>query len=137
MFRFYKNKKINHPSISIRQRDKRKWHNLPISHSKPKNDTFIVINDPHPKAKQHDKSYVRRYLRIDKRGVKGHPYKEYRLSKKSEQLIKKYLKDRCKKRWCKARWRIAQLYKQASSCTIIKSFLLSNRNTNKKGRWAE
>ena len=71
MFKFYKNKKTHHPSISIRQRDKRKWHNIPISHSKPKNDTFIQIDDPHPKAKQNDKSYIRKYIRIDKRGVKA------------------------------------------------------------------
>ena len=98
MFKFYKNKKTHHPSISIRQKDKRKWHNIPISHSKPKNDTFIQIDDPRPKAKQNDKSYIRKYIRIDKHGVKGHPYREYILSKKSEQLIKQYLKQRNKKR---------------------------------------
>ena len=68
MFKFYKNKKTHHPSISIRQKDKRKWHNIPISHSKPKNDTFIQIDDPRPKAKQNDKSYIRKYIRIDKHG---------------------------------------------------------------------
>lgn len=96
-FKLYKNKITNHASISTKQKDKSKWYNLPVSHSKP-SDSYIEIQDPHPKAKQGQKSYVRKYIRKDKKGVKGHPYKEYRLSKKSEKKIKQYLKEKYKKR---------------------------------------
>lgn len=47
-FKIYKNKVTGHSSISIKQNDKKRWHNLPMSHKKPK-DSFIEIQDPHPK----------------------------------------------------------------------------------------
>lgn len=98
MFRIYKNKKTRHPSISLRQKDRAKWHNLPITHKKPKRDSSLEIEDPHPKAKASSKSYVRRYVRKDNKNIKGHRYKEYILSKSSEQIIKNYLKIKYKKR---------------------------------------
>ena len=98
MFKIYKNRKTNHPSISIKQRNRRYWWNMPITHSKPTKDTSLEIDDPHPKAKTGSKTYVRRYIRKDKRKVKGHPYREYILSKKPEMIIKKYLKRKHKKR---------------------------------------
>jgi len=39
--KIYRNKKTRHPSISIRQKDKTKWHNMPMSHSKPKHLSYI------------------------------------------------------------------------------------------------
>ena len=101
MFKFYYNKKIRHPSISIRQKNNSFWHNIPLTHEKPKNDSYIEIIDPHPtnkKMRQKKSSYLRKYIRIDKRGVKGHPYCEYILSKKEERTIKIYLKKKYKKR---------------------------------------
>lgn len=53
--KIYRNKKTRHPSISIRQKDKTKWHNMPMSHSKPKHLSYIKINDPHPYAKTETK----------------------------------------------------------------------------------
>lgn len=96
-FKFYKNKITNHTSVSVRQKDKSRWYNLPVSHTKPA-DSYIEIQDPHPKAELGQKSYVRKYVRVDKKGVRGHPYKEYHLSKKDENKIKKYLKKKYKKR---------------------------------------
>ena len=69
-----------------------------MTHKKPKGDTSLEIEDPHPKAVVNSKSYVRRYVRKDDKKIKGHRYKEYILSKSSEQIIKNYLKIKYKKR---------------------------------------
>ena len=98
MFKIYKNKKTRHPSISLKQKDRSKWHNMPMTHEKPKGDTSLTIDDPHPKAVAGDKSYVRRFVRKDNQKIKGHRYKEYVLSETSEQTIKDYLKRKYKKR---------------------------------------
>ena len=98
MFKFYKNRITRHPSVSIKTKDKTRWSNMPMSHSKTKGDSNIEVDDPHPKAKKGEKAYIRLYVRLDKKGVKGHPYKEYVLSKSSELAIKRYLKRRYKKR---------------------------------------
>ena len=101
-FKIYKNKITGHASVSIRQRDKKRWYNLPMSHSIP-NDSYIKVNDPHPNANRKEHSYVRKYVRKDKKGVKDFQYKSYRFSSKSEKKIKNYLKTRFKKkRWCQA-----------------------------------
>ena len=71
---------------------------MPMAHSKPAKDTSLVIDDPHPRAKKGSKTYVRRYIRKDKRKIRGHPYRECVLSKKSEKTIKNYLKEKYKKR---------------------------------------
>lgn len=97
-FKIYKNKKTKHPSLSIRQKDKSKWYNIVISHHKPSKDSSIEINDPHPKANKNDKAYAQRYIRKDKKGVRGHPYREYKLNNESETKMKKYLKEKYKKR---------------------------------------
>ena len=97
MFKFYKNKKTRHPSISIRTKDKTKWSNMPISHSKTKGDANLIIDDPHPLAKKGDVVYIRLYIRKDKRGVKGHPYREYVLTRASEKALKRYLRRKYKK----------------------------------------
>lgn len=95
--KIYRNKKTRHPSISIRQKDKTKWHNMPMSHSKPKHLSYIKINDPHPYAKTGNKTFVRKYIRKDKKGVRGFLYKDYRLSIEDELKIKSYLKQKYKK----------------------------------------
>ena len=96
-FKFYLNKKTRHPSISLKQRDRKRWHNISISHSKP-HDASIEINDPHPKANKDSRVYAQRYIRKDKKGVRGHPFREYKLNDLSEHKIKKYLKQKYKKR---------------------------------------
>ena len=98
MFKIYHNKKTGHPSLSIRHKDKIFWYNLSFSHSRPKNDSFIIIKDPHPKSKRGKVVYVRRYIRKDKRRIKGFLYRKYRLTDDSERLIKEYLKNKYKKR---------------------------------------
>lgn len=97
-FKIYKNRKTRHPSISIKQNNPCAWHNMPITHSRPKHKSSLEISDPHPLAKPNAKSYVRCYVRKDKKKIKGHPYKEYVLSKESETKIKNYLKSKYKKR---------------------------------------
>ena len=97
-FKFYLNKKTQHPSISVKQKDNQNWHNMPISHSKAKGKSYIEINDPHPDAKSTDKSYARKYIRVDRKGIRGHKYHRYKLSTESELKIKKYLSHRYKKR---------------------------------------
>ena len=98
MFKFYFNKITRHPSISVKQADKRYWHNIPVTHSKPKNDASLVINDPHPKAQKVSVAFARRFVRKDKCGVKGFKYRQYRMNRESELRIKRYLKEKYKKR---------------------------------------
>lgn len=97
-FKIYKNKKTNHPSVSLRQKDKSKWFNLPMSHSKPSNDAYLEIDDPNPNSPKNSKTFIRKYVRKDKIGVKGHIYNKYVLSTKSENNIKQYLRNKYKKR---------------------------------------
>ena len=96
-FRIYKNKITGHASISIKQRDKKRWYNLPMSHKKP-NDSYLKVNDPHPRADKKAHSYIRKYVRKDKTGARDFEYKNYKFSPKSEKKIKNYLKTRFKKR---------------------------------------
>lgn len=96
-FKIYKNKITGHASVSIKQRDKKRWYNLPMSHEKPK-DSYIKVNDPHPQANKKAHSYVRKYVRKDKTGVKGFKYDKYEFSSKSESKIKNYLKEKYKKK---------------------------------------
>lgn len=100
-FKIYKNKITKHPSVSIKQNDKKHWFNLPMSHSKP-NDSYIktnifIINNNH-KKRNNQESYVRKYVRKDKMGVRGHPYNEILFDQNAENEIKKYLKTKYKKR---------------------------------------
>ena len=96
-FKIYKNRITKHASISTRQKDKSRWYNLPMSHTKPK-DSYIEISDPHPKAKIEDKSYIRKYMRIDKKSIRGMRYKNYHISRVDEEKIQNYLKNKYKKR---------------------------------------
>ena len=96
-FKIYKNKITGHASVSLKHKDKKLWYNLPMSHEKPK-DSYIRVNDPHPKAHKKQHSYIRKYVRKDKRGVKGHLYKNYKFSSNSEFKIKNYLRAKFKKK---------------------------------------
>ena len=98
MFKFYLNRKTRHPSISVKSKNKKKWRNLPITHSKPSKDTFVIIDDPHPKAKSGSKAFVRKYVREDEYKFKGYLYKKYKTSLRSERVIRNYLKTKYKKR---------------------------------------
>ncbi len=98
MFKIYFNKKTKHPALSIKQKDKKHWFNMSFSHTKSKNDSCLVIHDPHPNAIKGSVVYARRYIRKDKKGVKGFKYKKYRLDKESESLIKQYLHQKYKKK---------------------------------------
>ena len=90
-FKIYHNRKTRHPSISVKSGDKKNWHNLEVTHSPTRPNRYIEIDSLLPKRK--DKSYVRMYVRKDKHKVKGFQYRDYRVSKKSENEIKKYLKE--------------------------------------------
>lgn len=94
-FKVYKNKITGHTSVSVRQKDKKRWFNLPMSHSKPK-DSYIVTNvfikDGKHKKRSKNNSYIRKYVRNDKRGVRGHPYNEISFDDKCENEIKQFLK---------------------------------------------
>jgi len=96
-FKIYKNKITGHASVSIKQKDKNLWYNLPMSHEAPK-DSYIKVNDPHPKADKKAHSYVRKYVRKDKTGVRDFQYTNYKFSVKSEEKIKNYLKSKFKKK---------------------------------------
>ena len=97
MFKIYKNKVTGHASVSLKQKDKKRWYNLPMSHSKPKG-SYIKANDPHPKAGKKAHSYVNKYVRKDKTGVRSFRYKDYKFSQKSESKINNYLKEKFKKK---------------------------------------
>ena len=90
-FKIYKNRKTKHPSISIKSGDKKRWHNLEITHSPINGQKYIEIGSLIPSGKR--KSFVRKYYRKDKHKLKGFKYKNYRLSALSETKVKKYLKE--------------------------------------------
>ena len=95
-FRIYKNRKTRHPSISIKSGDKKKWHNLEVTHSPVCGQKYIEIDSLIPSDKK--KSFVRKYYRKDKHKLKGFRYKNYKLSKRSEYRVKDYLKKRHKRK---------------------------------------
>lgn len=100
-FKVYKNKKTGHTSVSIKQNDKKHWFNMPMSHAKP-NDSYIetkvFLKYQNHLKKSRQNSYIRKYIRKDKRGIRGHPYKEIFFDNKTENTIKDYLKSKYKKR---------------------------------------
>ena len=95
-FKIYFNKKTRHPSISLSGKEKKIWMNLEMTHNPCKRERYIVIvcisNN------KDSVSYVRKYVRKDKIGVKGKRRYRTNLSKKSEEDIKKYLSNKNKKR---------------------------------------
>lgn len=90
-FKIYKNRKTRHPSISIKSGDRKNWHNLEITHSPINGQKYIEIDSLNPFDNK--KSFVRKYYRRDQHKLKGFRYKNYRLSNRSEIIVKKYLKE--------------------------------------------
>ena len=45
-----------------------------MSHKKP-NDSYLKVNDPHPRADKKAHSYIRKYVRKDKTGARDFEYK--------------------------------------------------------------
>ena len=95
-FKIYKNRKTKHPSISLKSGDKKRWHNLEVTHHPTLAGRYIEIDDLNPNVK--GMAFVRKYYRKDKHKVKGFRYKDYMLSYSSERKVKKYLKKHCKKK---------------------------------------
>lgn len=94
-FKIYFNKKTGHPSISLSGKDKEKWENMEMTHHPTKKHSYIDIITISSKGST--KSYVRKYVRKDKKGVRGKIHKNTRLSNDSEGKVKEYLKHRNKK----------------------------------------
>ncbi len=94
-FKIYFNKKTGHPSISLSGKDKTKWENMEMTHH-PSKDSYIDIECIDSKGKS--KSYVRKYIRKDRPGVKGSRWKNTKLTNSSEFKVKSYLKQKFKKR---------------------------------------
>ena len=90
-FKIYNNRKTRHPSISIKSGDKKRWHNLEVTHSPCKNERYLEIDNVNSIDKR--KTYVRKYYRKDRHKLKGFRYKNFKMSSESEIRIKKYLQD--------------------------------------------
>ena len=94
-FKIYFNKKTNHPSISLSGKDAEKWENMEMTHHPSKNDAYIDIVTISPNGSS--KSYVRKYIRRDKKGVKGKRLTRVSVDSSSETKIKAYLKEKKKR----------------------------------------
>ena len=94
-FKIYFNKKTRHPSISLSGKEKVIWENMPMTNHPSKDDSYIeivIVSSSGP-----SKSYVRKYIRKDKKGVRGKPYSKLKLDASSESNIKDYLKSKKKR----------------------------------------
>lgn len=89
-FKIYNNRKTRHPSISLKSGDKKYWHNLEVTHSPSQNERYFEVENTNSKDKR--KSYVRKYYRKDKHKLKGFWYKNFKLSRESENRVKRYLR---------------------------------------------
>lgn len=96
-FKIYFNKKTGHPSISLSGKDKTKWENLEMTHGLTKNDSYIEIICV-SKHGNKSKSMVRKYIRKDNLGVKSKKPKNIKIEKESEIKVKRFLKEKNKKR---------------------------------------
>ena len=94
-FKIYFNKKTGHPSISLSGKEKDRWENMKMTHNPTQKHSYIDIVTISKNGST--KSCVRKYIRKDKKGVKGKLHKNTKLSNKSEVKIKEYLKYRNKK----------------------------------------
>lgn len=95
-FKIYFNKKTRHPSISLSGKEKEIWENMEMTHHPTSNHPYIEIVTFSNNGKS--KSFVRRYVRKDKRGVKGKRLHRVSIESSSENEVKSYLKTRNKKR---------------------------------------
>ena len=94
-FRIYYNKKTRHPAISLSGKEKEVWENMEMTHHPSKYDSYIEIITVSPNNTS--KSYVRKYIRKDKPGVRGKPYQSLKIKSASETAIKKYIKTKKKR----------------------------------------
>ena len=94
-FRIYFNKKTGHPSISLSGKDKTIWENLEMTHNPTGKDNYINIECISTNGKT--KSYVRKYIRKDKKGVKSKKPKRTKLTSESEIKVKDYLSKKKKR----------------------------------------
>ena len=134
-FKIYFNKKTRHPSISLSGKEKEIWENMEMTHHPTKNDSYIDIVIISPSGRS--KSHVRKYIRKDKRKIKGKPYPRLKLDESSENNIKSYLKSK-KKRWWQSEQAVWFFHLRTSHHLIhqisginIKSYLLIFNNKNK------
>ena len=95
-FKIYNNRKTKHPSVSIKSGDKKRWHNLEVTHHPTSTGRYIEIDDLNPNVQ--GKAFIRKYYRKDRHKVKGFRYKDYKLSSFSERKVKKYIKKHNRKR---------------------------------------
>ena len=93
-FKIYFNKKTRHPSISLSGKEKEIWENMEMTHHPTKNHAYIDIVTISPNGSS--KSYVRKYVRKDKRGIKGKRLHRVSLDDSSEKKVKSYLHSRKK-----------------------------------------
>ena len=93
-FKIYFNKKTGHPSISLSGKDKTKWENLEMTHHPRTDDKYIEIVCI--SNRKESTSYVRKYIRKDKYGVKGRKMNNHKLTDCSECKVKTYLKEKNK-----------------------------------------
>ena len=95
-FKIYFNKKTGHPSISLSGKEKTIWENMEMTHHPTAKDAYIDIECVSSNGESI--SYVRKYIRKDKLGVKVKKPKRTKLTNESEQRIKRFLKEKNKKR---------------------------------------
>ena len=94
-FKIYFNKKTRHPSISLSGKEKEIWENMEMTHHPTPNHSYIDIVTISPNGRS--KSYVRRYVHKDKRGVKGKRLRRVSIDYSSEKKVKHYLKEKNKR----------------------------------------
>ena len=95
-FKICFNKKTRHPSISLSGKEKEIWENMEMTHHPTHNDSYIEIECVSSNGES--KSYVRKYIRRDKIGVKVKRPKRTKLTNDSESKVKQFLKEKKKKR---------------------------------------
>ena len=95
-FKIYFNKKTGHPSISLSGKEKAASENMEMTHHPTGKDAYIEIECVSSNGES--KSYVRKYIRKDKIGVKAKRPKRTKLTNESEQKVKQFLKEKNKKR---------------------------------------
>ena len=95
-FKIYFNKKTRHPSISLSGKEKEIWENMEMTHHPTNNDTYIEIECISSNGET--RSYVRKYIRMDKIGVKAKRPKRTKMTNDSESKVKQFLKEKNKKR---------------------------------------
>ena len=121
-FKIYFNKKTRHPSISLSGKEKEIWENMEMTHHPTSNDSYIEIECVSSNGES--KSYVRKYIRRDKIGVKVKRPKRTKLTNDSESKVKQFLKEKNKKRWWQSDYSVWTPFKEhTSSSANIKQYI--------------